>query len=347
MPTAVVSGVSGVTGRAVAAELVSRGWRVLGLSRRPPSEPGLGEHRAVDLSDPAAAAQGLGDLTEASHLFHCAFDGRDDYGDQVAPNLALLVNAAEALSAASPVFAHVNLMQGTKVYGSHIGPFDTPAREDDPRHMPPNFYYDQEDYLRAGAEAGRWSWSASRPHAVCGFALGMPMNLAMGLGVYAAISAELGLPLRFPGTAGAWEALYQVCDARHLARAAVWMATDPACANEAFNVVNGEPFRWRRLWPGLAEALALPAGPPKYLPLARFMADKAPLWDRIVARHGLQPIAYEDAAAWPFLDYVWATDWDCVSSMRKARTFGFREEVDDAEMFARLFAAFREARALP
>ncbi|MEO1688035.1 MAG: SDR family oxidoreductase [Pseudomonadota bacterium] len=347
MPTAVVSGVSGVTGRAVAAELVARGWRVLGLSRTPPTDAGLGEHRAVDLSDPARAAEGLADLTDATHLFHCAFDGRGDYAAQVAPNLALLVNAAEALAAVAAAPLHVNLMQGTKVYGSHIGPFETPAREDDPRHMPPNFYYDQEDYLRAGAARGRWTWTAARPHAVCGFALGTPMNLAMGLGVYAAISAELGLPLRFPGTAGAWNALYQVVDAAHLARAAVWMATDPACANEAFNIVNGEPFRWRRLWPGLAEALNLPAGPPKYLPLTQFMADKAPLWDRIVARHGLQPIPYAQAAAWPFLDYVWATDWDCVSSMRKARRFGFRDEVDDAEMFARLFAALREARALP
>lgn len=345
--TAIVTGVSGVTGRAIAAELVSRGWRVVGLSRRPPEAPGPGEHRAVDLSDPGRARDGLADLTDATHLFHCAFDGRGAYADQVAPNLALLTHAAEALSAATKTPVHVNLMQGTKVYGSHIGPFETPAREDDPRHMPPNFYYDQEDYLRAGASQNRWTWSAARPHAVCGFALGTPMNLVMGIGVYAAISKALDLPLRFPGSAGAWNALYQVCDAAHLARAAVWMATDPACADEAFNIVNGEPFRWRRLWPVLAEAMDMPAGPPKPLPLTQFMADKAPLWDAIVQEHGLRPTPYAEAAAWPFMDYVWATDWDCVSSMRKARAHGFREEVDDAEMFARLLTGLREAKVLP
>ena len=38
-------------------------------------------------------------------------------------------------------------MQGSKWYGNHLGPYLTPARETDPRHMPPNFYYDQQDFL--------------------------------------------------------------------------------------------------------------------------------------------------------------------------------------------------------
>jgi hypothetical protein len=37
-----------------------------------------------------------------------------------------------------------------------------------------------------------------RPEAVCGYAVGNPMNLLMVISVYAAISKELGLPLRFP-----------------------------------------------------------------------------------------------------------------------------------------------------
>jgi hypothetical protein len=34
------------------------------------------------------------------------------------------------------------------------------------------------------------------------------MNLLMVIAVYAAISKELGLPLRFPGTEAAYRALY-------------------------------------------------------------------------------------------------------------------------------------------
>ena len=41
----------------------------------------------------------------------------------------------------------VVLVTGTKYYGSHLGPFKTPARESDPRHMPPNYYFDQIDWL--------------------------------------------------------------------------------------------------------------------------------------------------------------------------------------------------------
>ena len=34
-----------------------------------------------------------------------------------------------------------------------------------------------------------------------------------------------------------------------LARAIVWMATEPRCANQSFNVVNGDYPRWADLWP--------------------------------------------------------------------------------------------------
>jgi hypothetical protein len=62
-----------------------------------------------------------------------------------------------------------------------------------------------------------WTWSAIRPSVVCGFALGNPMNLAMVIAVYAAISKELGLPLRFPGKPGAYDKLLEMTDVGLLA----------------------------------------------------------------------------------------------------------------------------------
>ena len=41
------------------------------------------------------------------------------------------------------------LVTGTNYYGSHLGPFKTPAREDDTRHDGPDFYFDQVDWLTA------------------------------------------------------------------------------------------------------------------------------------------------------------------------------------------------------
>ena len=56
---------------------------------------------------------------------------------------------AESVEKCSPSLRHVTFYQGGKAYGADLGPFKTPAREDDPRLMPPNFYYDQEDFLRS------------------------------------------------------------------------------------------------------------------------------------------------------------------------------------------------------
>ena len=108
----------------------------------------------------------------------------------------------DVVEESAPNLQHVTIYQGGKAYGSDLGPFKTPAREDDPRLMPPNFYYDQEDHLRQRQQGKRWTFGILRPEAVCGYAVGNPMNLLTVIAVYAAISKELGLPLRFPGTGG-------------------------------------------------------------------------------------------------------------------------------------------------
>jgi len=53
---------------------------------------------------------------------------------------------APTASAAAPGLRHISLMQGYKVYGAHLGPFKTPARETDAGHMPPEFSADQQNY---------------------------------------------------------------------------------------------------------------------------------------------------------------------------------------------------------
>ena len=259
----------------------------------------------------------------------------------------MLGNLLDAVEPASPELAHINLMQGTKWYGNHLGPFKTPAREDDPRHMPPNFYYDQQDTVAARQRGRRWTWSAARPHAICGFATGNPMNLVMVIAVYAAISKALGMPLRHPGTEANWRALYQCTDAELLARAVTWMATEPRCANEAFNITNGDLIRWENLWPRIARHFGMEVGPRQHIRLAEMMRDKAPVWDRLVAEHGLQPIPYEQVAAWSFGDFVFSAGFDIISSMTKARRYGFGEVVDTEEMFLRLFDELRSARVIP
>jgi len=88
------------------------------------------------------------------------------------------------------------------------------------------------------------------------------MNLGMSIAVYATISKELGLPLRFPGSDKAYKALYQVTSAEILAKATVWAGQSDAAKDEIFNITNGDYFRWQYLWPRIAEMFEMDIADP-------------------------------------------------------------------------------------
>lgn len=345
---AVVVGGLGVIGRNLLGYLeANTDWELVGLARREPDFETRAGFISVDLLDRAAAEAALSPLTDVTHIFYAAFQARPTWAEHNAPNLALLVNAVEPIEAASPGLEHVHLVEGNKIYGSHLGPFKTPAKESDPPHLLPNFYFDQEMWLRGHQQGKSWSWSALRPQTVCGFALGNPMNIISAIAVYATISEELGLPLRFPGKPGAFRAIYQVTDSELLAKAMHWCATSPTARNEVFNITNTDFFRWENVWPRFADFFGMVPGPVQTLSLTEFMADKGPLWAKIVEKHGLQPIAYEALVAWPFADYVFGCDWDVMTDTLKIRRAGFHDCLDSEEAFLRLFQQFRDMKVIP
>jgi nucleoside-diphosphate-sugar epimerase len=306
---AIVVGALGVIGRYIVERLLKQDdWSVIGLSRRAADETRRYRHVSVDLLDTDEASVKLAGLTEATHVFCAAFapaaGAVSGYASNIAPNRDMLINAVTAIDAASAALRRVVLVTGTKYYGSHLGPFKTPARESDPRHMPPDYYFDQIDWLVAFQRGKRWDWVELRPQTLCGFAPGTPMSLAPAIAVYAAISKELGLPLRFPGKPGAYTSIYQVTESTHFANAALWAVSEPRCGLEAFNITNGDYFRWQNLWPQLAAAFDMPAGDPQMISLTANMVDKAPLWRTMTEKYGLKPYAYDELVAWPFADYV-------------------------------------------
>jgi nucleoside-diphosphate-sugar epimerase len=349
---AVVVGALGVIGRYIVERLLGEDdWSVVGLSRRGAEDAPRYRHIRVDLLDAEDTAAKLAGVSETTHVFYAAFQPATGaavgYAANIAPNRDMLVNAVTSIDAASSALRRVVLVTGTKYYGFHLGPSKTPARESDPRHEGPNYYFDQIDWL-TGFQRGRpWDWVELRPQTLCGFAPGTPMSLAPAIAVYAAISKELGLPLRFPGKPGAYRSIYQVTESAHFANAALWAASEPRCAREAFNITNGDYFRWQNLWPKLAAAFDMPAGEPQTISLAAHMADKAPLWRAMTEKYGLKSHAYEDLVAWPFADYVFACDWDVMSDVTKSRRFGFHDVVDSEEMFVRLLRKFRAERIVP
>ena len=205
--TALVVGARGVVGTNLIEHLAADGsWDVIGLSRRGgASGPGV-RHIAADLLDPATMGDIAAELAGVTHVFYAAYQDRPSWSALVAPNVAMLGAVLDAVRAA-PRLSHVSLMQGYKVYGAHLGPFKTPAREYDPPHMPPEFNVAQQELLEDRQRGSDWTWTAIRPSVVSGTALGNPMNLAMVIAVYASLSKELRVPLRFPGSPGAYTSL--------------------------------------------------------------------------------------------------------------------------------------------
>lgn len=286
-------------------------------------------------------------LEDVTHVFYAAYQDRPTWAELVPPNVAMLRNVLDAVEPTARRLQHVSLMQGYKVYGAHLGPFKTPARESDPPHMPPEFNVDQQTLLEERARTRSWSWSAIRPSVVSGFALGNPMNLSMAIAVYASMSKELGIPLRFPGKAGAYDKLLEMTDAGLLARATVWAATNERAANQAFNINNGDLFRWNEMWPKIARWFDLEVASPLPMSLDVVMADKGPLWESMIQKYGLEATTYGDVSSWRFADFVFSWDYDMFADGTKARRFGFHEFIDTSAMFEDMFGDLRKRRVIP
>lgn len=344
-----VVGALGVIGRNVVEHLNSLDHPVVGLSRRLPStdHQTRSPHLTADISDADSTAAILDQLGDITHLVFAAYQEHATLADQIAPNMALLTGALDTLRAAGAPLRHVTLYQGNKYYGAHLGPFKTPAYESDPRLPGPNFYYDQEDLLRTRAQADGFAFTILRPEAVCGIATGNPMNLLTAIAVYATLCREQRIPYRFTGPAAAADALYQVTDARLLAKATAWAGHAPLARNEVFNITNGDQFRWREMSVRIADYFGIPCAPAQELTLAEHMPSYEPLWTVVADREGLHPIAYRELAAWAFADTIFHSTWDNVSSTVKIRQAGFADCIDTTTMFTELFDDLAGRRLIP
>ena len=178
---AVVVGALGVIGRYIVERLLEEDdWSVVGLSRRAAEAAPRYRHICVDLLDQrgtaASSATCRTPRTSSTPRFSLPPAPPQAMRPTSAPNRDMLVNAVTAIDAASRALRRVVLVTGTKYYGSHLGPFKTPARESDPRHMPPDYYFDQIDWLTGFQRGKSWDWVELRPQTLCGFAPGTPMS---------------------------------------------------------------------------------------------------------------------------------------------------------------------------
>jgi nucleoside-diphosphate-sugar epimerase len=349
---ALVVGVTGISGGNLTRRLLADGWDVTGLSRRPHELDERIAPLAADLEDADAVAAAVRG-TAPTHVFYTTWSRRPTEAENCEVNGRMLQNLLDATGAEGSI-RHVALVTGLKHY---LGPFeayakaqpDTPFSEEQERLPYENFYYTQEDVLFAAAERDGFTWSVHRPHTLIGWALGNAMNMGVTLAVYGAICRETGRPFRFPGSREQWEAVTDVTDAGLLADHLVWAATTPTAANQALNIVNGDVFRWRRLWPRLADALGVePVGfDSEPAPLEQQMTDAAEVWQELVRRHGLRDLDVQQLASWWHTDADLGRTIETFTDMGKSRRLGFLGVRDTESSFTDLFARLQAERVVP
>ncbi|KAJ5812216.1 NAD(P)-binding protein [Penicillium riverlandense] len=266
MPSAIVTGATGMTGSAIVHHLVkdSSYDKIYALSRRNPGyqHPKI-QHVTLDLQgsaeDMAHHLRGV----SAEYIYFCAYLARDDETELLRVNVALLHNFLQALAVAGADrrIKRFILTCGLKQYGVHLGQGKQPFLEDDPLlpdgegsdSWPPIFYYEQQRVLADAAVNSQWEWVVTLPEDVLGYARGNFMNEATSIGLYCAVSKALpGSELPFPGSKANYFTFNCWTSANLHAKFCLWAAQAPGAGNHIFNVINGDTESFQNLWPRLA-----------------------------------------------------------------------------------------------
>ena len=351
--TALIAGVTGIVGNSLAHHLLANDWQVYGLARRASNTIEGVNFISADLLDATALRASLANI-KPSHIFITTWLRQPTEAENIRINSAMVRNLLEAVAPAESV-RHVALVTGLKHY---LGPFEaygkgtlpaTPFREEQPRLDIENFYYAQEDEVFAAAERQNFNWSIHCPHTIIGYALGNAMNMGVTLAVYANICRETGRPFLFPGSSVQWNSLTDMTDARLLARHLEWAATTPAARDQAFNVVNGDVFRWSWMWPRLAAWFGIESAPfpGQSTPLEQQLAGTEDIWHNIAKSHQLIESNIDQLVS------AWHTDADLgrpievVTDMSKSRKLGFLDYQATDDSFFDLFARLRHDRIIP
>lgn len=351
---ALVVGSSGITGSNLAEKLISKGWTTYGLARNPNTAVEGLHPVAADLLQVGSLEAALKDIAP-THVFFTSWMRNETEAENIRVNSAMVRNLLQVLSPKKSV-QHVALVTGLKHY---LGPFDayakagtlpeTPVREEHPRLAIENFYYAQEDEVYAAAARDGFTWSIHRPHTVIGKAVGNMMNMGSTLAVYASICKDTGRQFIWPGSAAQWNGLSDVTDVRILAEHMIWAATTAAAHNEAFNITNGEVFRWSWLWQHLADWFGVEAKgfDGTIHPLETEIAGDTVLWKDIALRYKLKEQDLNRLAS------AWHTDLDLgrpievMTDMSKSRKLGFTCYQSTKESFFDLFEELRSDHLIP
>ncbi|HTJ93512.1 MAG TPA: SDR family oxidoreductase [Pararobbsia sp.] len=351
---ALIVGASGVAGSTLAQHLLDNDWKVTGLSRGRNAEVAGVKSIAVDLTSADAVRDALAGQ-QPSHVFFTVWSRQANERENIRVNGAIVSNIFNGLGEASRGVKHVALVTGLKHY---LGPFeayatgavpDTPFREAQGRQSVDNFYYEQEDRVFEAAKRYGFGWSVHRPHTIIGFAVGNAMNMGTTLAVYATLCRHTGMPFVFPGSATQWHGVTDMTDANLLARQLEWAATHDAGRDQAFNIVNGDVFRWKWMWSRIADYFGIEAVPfdGTIQPLDARMANAAPVWREIAENFDLAEPDIAKLASWWHTDADLGRTMEVFTDMSKSRKAGFLDFEATDEAFFRLFDRLKDEGLIP
>ncbi|KAL2613867.1 hypothetical protein R1flu_025559 [Riccia fluitans] len=157
-----------------------------------------------------------------------------------------------------------------------------------------------------------------------------------------------GLPFVYPGNSLTWDYLNDPSSADLIAEQEIWASTTPEAKNEAFNISNGDVFRWR-VWHLIAEMVGVEPAPypGKGLCLTGNFRSKDAVWETIIREKGLVETKLKDVGHFRFADLVFNTPFEAVGSMNKSRKFGFHGFRDTEESLKAIIHEMIEARIVP
>lgn len=351
---ALVVGSTGITGSNLAEELIAQNWDTYGLARNPDSTVAGLKPVKADLLNENSLSDALNDIAP-THVFFTTWMRKDSEQENIIANSTMVRNLLNVLSPKKSV-RHVALVTGLKHY---LGPFEayvkegvlpeTPVREEHPRLAYPNFYYAQEDAVFEAADRDHFSWSIHRPHTVIGYAIGNLMNMGITLAVYASLCKETGAKFIWPGSEAQWNGLSDVTDAKVLAKQLIWASMTENAKNQAFNVTNGDVFRWKWLWKRIADYFGIEAEGynGSIRPLEQQMDNKQEIWSGIALKYGLKENHLDR------LSSAWHTDLDLgrplevMTDMSKSRKYGFTAFESTEDSFIRLFQKLKQEKIIP
>ena len=372
---ALITGANGITGSAILEYLINNTtaseWSRIIITSRSPLNTTITDSRvkfiALDFSKSPAelAVEMRAECSDVTHAYFSSYIHKDNFVELNEANRSLFENFLDALVSVAKNLQNCTLQTGGKYYNVHTLPVPWPARESDPRLVPAeqNFYYHQEDYLAEQQRQSTWSWNVIRPEAIIGYTeKANGMNEALTLALYFLINKELGTEAPMPTNFAYFNGTDDISDARLIADLSIYASTHPNCANEAFNLTNGDVFCWKYMWPRLAEYFGAKVPVDQVfaktgfneaethleISLQDWAWDKREVWNSICDKLGSpESKPTFDAGTWAFQDWVFQRTWSAPLSMNKARRFGWTGHLDSFDSFMDAFAKFKELGQIP